>query len=113
MVTAAVVTAGLLKLSELFVDSSILCQNVLGGLDELRYASNLNRSRASRLPSAKRAPLSLSMEMLALAARAPSSASRLGARLLLTGGVRRCVLPQAAGRPCSGACCRICMVVGP
>ena len=36
MVTAAVVTAGLLKLSELFVDSSILYQNALGGLDELR-----------------------------------------------------------------------------
>ena len=66
MVTAAVVTAGLLKLSELFVDSSILCQNVLGGLDELRYASNLNRSRASRLPEPKRAPLSFCIEMLAV-----------------------------------------------
>ena len=36
MVTAAEVAAGLFILSELFVDSSILYQNALGGLDELR-----------------------------------------------------------------------------
>ena len=35
MVTAAEVAAGLFKLSELFVDSSILYQNDLGGLDEV------------------------------------------------------------------------------
>ena len=36
MVTTAEVAAGLFILSELFVDSSILCQNELGGLEDLR-----------------------------------------------------------------------------
>ena len=77
-VTAAVVAAGLFNLVELFVESRCLSQNELGGLEEHRYASNLNRSPASRLPSAKRAPLSLPMEMLALGARASSAAHALG-----------------------------------
>ena len=36
MVTAAEVAAGLFNLSELFVDSSILYQNELCGLDQVR-----------------------------------------------------------------------------
>ena len=77
-ITAAVVAAGFFDNCELFFGSHCLCQNELGGLEEHRYASNLNRSRSSRLPSAKRAPLSFLIEMLALGARASSAAHALG-----------------------------------